>query len=111
MSGARLPAVATVMILAASAGTASSQTTPWHHALLPTPWLASERASADSFTRTPSWLSPLASAVLPGSGQLLRGDDRGVIYLIAEVFLLQRFISLHQEARRDEDRYRDLALK
>lgn len=58
-----------------------------------------------------SWFSPIASAIIPGSGQLIRKEDRGAIYIIAEVFLLQRFISLWNESRDEEKSYRELALK
>lgn len=47
--------------------------------------------------------------MIPGSGQLLRREDRGAIYFIAEAFLVQRFISLWIGARNAEGQYRDLA--
>lgn len=59
----------------------------------------------------PEWLAPVSSAVLPGSGQLLRHRNRGVVYLVAEAFFLQRFIAHWSEARREEDRYRNLAFR
>ncbi len=57
----------------------------------------------------PEWLPTLASALIPGSGQILRHQDRGAVYLVAEAFLLERFVSLWRQARQDERRYRDLA--
>ena len=57
----------------------------------------------------PGWVSPVASALLPGSGQILRGRDRGAVYLAAEVFFLVRFWSLRSEASRERDQYHDLA--
>ena len=59
--------------------------------------------------RSRSWFNPVASAVVPGSGQLLAGQDRGAIYLVAEVFLWTRFITRSNEGGRERDKYRDLA--
>lgn len=55
------------------------------------------------------WLPPLASLVVPGSGQLLSGRDRGMVYLAAEAFILSRFLRLTHDGRRGAERYRDLA--
>jgi hypothetical protein len=76
--------------------------------LLPAPWKAS--ITQDTLRRGP-WFAPVASAIVPGAGQLMRGEDRGAIYFIAEAFLLQRFISLWTASHREEDRYRELAIK
>ena len=59
----------------------------------------------------PEWLAPVSSAILPGMGQLLRHRDRGVVYLVAEAFFLQRFVAHRTEARREEDRYKALAFQ
>jgi hypothetical protein len=59
--------------------------------------------------RTRLWLPPVASLVLPGSGQLLSGRDRGMVYLAAEAFVLSRFLQLTHDAHRGADRYRTLA--
>jgi hypothetical protein len=56
-----------------------------------------------------SWIYPVASLVLPGSGQLLAGQDRGAVYFAAEVLFVTRVLSLNSEAVRERDRYRDLA--
>jgi hypothetical protein len=58
---------------------------------------------------TPSWLPPVASAVLPGTGQLLQGNARGAVYLAIEAVLLLRFFTFYGEGRQESDRYRDLA--
>ncbi len=55
------------------------------------------------------WLPPVASLFLPGSGQLLMGRDRGIVYLAAEAFVLSRFLQLTHDAHRGGDRYRTLA--
>jgi hypothetical protein len=70
--------------------------------------------SGQSFDSVPAarsrlWLPPLASLVVPGSGQLLRKRDRGMVYLAAEAFILSRFLQLTHDGRRGADRYRDLA--
>lgn len=57
-----------------------------------------------------SWVRPLASAVVPGTGQLLGGRERGALYLVAEAFLLTRVLALNAEGRRERGRYRELAL-
>jgi len=55
------------------------------------------------------WLRPAASLVLPGTGQLLAGSDRGALYIVAEVFLVARFASLEHDAQQQANRYRDMA--
>jgi hypothetical protein len=55
------------------------------------------------------WLRPAASLVLPGTGQLLAGSEHGALYIVAEIFLLARFVSLEHDAHQQAGRYRDLA--
>jgi hypothetical protein len=52
---------------------------------------------------------PIASLVIPGTGQLLGGRERGAVYLAAELYLVARVLQLSREANREADRYRDLA--
>ena len=59
----------------------------------------------------PVWLPPVASLVVPGSGQILQGQSRGAIYLAVEGLLLVRFFSFQADGRRESDRYRDLAFR
>ena len=56
-----------------------------------------------------SLVRPLASLVVPGAGQLLGRQDRGAIYLAAEVLVLSNFLRLNHEARLDAERFRALA--
>lgn len=56
-----------------------------------------------------SWLAPLASLVVPGAGQLLLGQDRGVIYLAVEGFALGGYLHDRGVGRTEGDRFRDLA--
>ncbi len=57
----------------------------------------------------PSWLPPVAAAVIPGTGQLLLGQNRGALYLAVEGVLLVRYFSFYDEGRQESERYRDLA--
>ncbi|MBI4502994.1 MAG: hypothetical protein HY700_17780 [Gemmatimonadetes bacterium] len=84
---------------------------PWNRKLVGASLSGAALAVNDSLRGMPPWVSPVASAVLPGMGQLVRGDHRGAIYFIAEAFLVQRFVSLQSEARREKNRYHDIALK
>jgi hypothetical protein len=76
--------------------------------------LASRAAAQDSAAATvrPSTravLRPLASLLLPGSGQLLAHQDRGAVYLAAELYLVSRFLQLDREAGREAKRFQALA--
>ncbi|MDO8667091.1 MAG: hypothetical protein Q7J79_10795, partial [Gemmatimonadales bacterium] len=55
------------------------------------------------------WIRPLASLVLPGSGQLLGGQERGLAYLATEVWLVARALSLAQQGRRERSAFQELA--
>lgn len=57
------------------------------------------------------WARPVASLLVPGSGQFLAGEDRGAVYVAVEVYSLARILQLHQEAHREGRRYRDLAFE
>jgi hypothetical protein len=57
------------------------------------------------------WVRPLASLVAPGTGQLLAGDERGALYMVAEAFLLTRFVSQQREGDRSGSQFRDLAFQ
>lgn len=68
--------------------------------------------AAPLFSRRPSiprWIVPVSSALIPGSGQLLAGKERGLLYVTAEAFLMLRFLSLRSEGRRQRDSFIDLA--
>ncbi len=93
------------------APSAQAQGRPVPARLLPPSWQPPATVSTDSGRSAPTWIPPIASALIPGAGQLMRGEDRGAIYFITEAFLLQRFLSLRTDAHREEDRYRELALK
>lgn len=64
---------------------------------------------ADSTSRR-LWVRPVASFVLPGTGQLLAGKDRAAVFIAAELYVVARVVQLTREAHREADRFRDLAL-
>jgi hypothetical protein len=94
---------------------------PWPAALLVAALAAPARAQG--IDSTPSvipaamtvpvwrrpWVRPLASLLVPGTGQVLGGQDRGVVYLAAEVFLLGRALSLARQGRRERAYFQTLA--
>ena len=55
------------------------------------------------------YVRPLASLIVPGTGQLMAHQDRGAVYIAAEVYLLSRYLQLDHEARVGARRYQDLA--
>ncbi len=58
---------------------------------------------------SPGWVRPISPAIIPGSGQLMASQDRGVVYLAVEAFLVIQLISSSGEGTRERDRYKDLA--
>lgn len=59
--------------------------------------------------RQASWLAPLASAVVPGTGQALLKQQRSLAYVVAETFLVLRAVQSNKDYRTARDRYRELA--
>lgn len=55
------------------------------------------------------WIRPIASLLVPGSGQLIAGQSRGLVYLAAEVWFLARAVALRQDSRRESAFFRTLA--
>ena len=86
------PLAGLAVIAAASVGATQQQEPPLTSA-----------ASTSVFVR------PLASLLLPGSGQLLAHQDRGAVYLAAEVYLVSRFLQLDHEATAEAHRFQGLA--
>lgn len=81
---------------------------PVWHAVTP-PYPVQEMEAPAVAGGVPAWLPPVASAVVPGSGQLLMGQGRGAVYLALEGVLLIRYFTFQADGRRESDRYRDLA--
>jgi hypothetical protein len=108
----RRAALAAVAILW-GAGTAVAQE-------LPTP-VPRVEAPADTFpppTAGPTslrdpigepWQRPLASLIVPGTGQLMAGQSRGVVYLAMEAWVIVRAVTLNQRGTSQARQYRDLA--
>lgn len=57
------------------------------------------------------WARPVASLMLPGTGQFLAGQDRGVIYVGAELLVLLRYFQYDREGERSAERFRRLAFE
>lgn len=57
----------------------------------------------------PPWLPPVASLVVPGTGQLLTGKKRGWGYLVAEGLLLAGYVTFQHTGNTQGDLFRDLA--
>ncbi len=96
-----------VLLLLVSSGRASGQNDEPVgpvRTILPTGF----RLDADSLPH-PGWWWPVASIIVPGSGQLAAGHDRGAVYLALEAVLLVQLFSARSEATRERDRYKDLA--
>ncbi len=55
------------------------------------------------------WVRPVASLLIPGTGQLMGGSDRAALYLVAEAFFLTRYFSLQRDGGHNADQYHDLA--
>jgi len=99
-------ALLVTVLLAGGTAAASGQTNPSPVQLAPEP-------DADGFLTDPAraaWVRPLASLLIPGTGQLLAGRPRGAVYLVVEALLITRALALNAEGRRDQDRYRELSL-
>ncbi|HWH02326.1 MAG TPA: hypothetical protein VN674_01455 [Gemmatimonadales bacterium] len=68
------------------------------------------RAQIDSVAlREQSWVRPLASLLLPGTGQALSGQDRAAVYGAVEIYVLSRYIQLQHDANVNADLYHQLA--
>lgn len=74
--------------------------------------IAAQRADSGVVAAgTRLWLSPVASFVVPGAGQLLLKRDRGLVYLAAEAFIISQYLRFAQDGRHGAERYRDLAFE
>ncbi len=55
------------------------------------------------------WWAPPLSALVPGLGQGVLGQQRGVAYVAAELYLVLRALGAERDARRERDAYREIA--
>ena len=68
------------------------------------------RAQIDSVAlREKSWVRPLASLLLPGTGQALSGQDRAAVYGAVEIYVLSRYLQLQHDANANAELYHQLA--
>jgi len=65
----------------------------------------------DSARPASVFVRPLASLLVPGLGQLLARQDRGAVYLAAEVYLVSRYLQLDHEATQEAKRFQNLAFE
>jgi len=65
--------------------------------------------STAAAARSRFWVRPVASLLVPGSGQILADQERAAIYVGTEAYALTRFIQLDLASHRDAARFRDLA--
>lgn len=75
----------------------------------PVPIPLGASAPRDSSGVAGSALTVAASALIPGTGQVLTGRDRGALYLVVEAFFVTRFLTLESEGARERERFRELA--
>lgn len=68
-------------------------------------------ASAASAPGKPQaqWFTPLVSLLVPGGGQGLLGQQRGVAYAAAEVYLVAQAVTAQRDGARDRREYRRIA--
>ncbi len=78
---------------------------------VPAPPAAAPALLAPSAGRPQYWLRPFASLLVPGTGQLLAHEDRGAVYLAAELIGLVRYLHLRSQGRGEARRYRALAFE
>jgi len=57
------------------------------------------------------WIRPIASLLVPGSGQLLGGHSRGILFMAAEVWIVARAAAAHGEGRSQARVFRNLAFE
>jgi hypothetical protein len=55
------------------------------------------------------WVRPLASLLVPGTGQLLARRDRGLVYLAADVWFVARALALGAQGRQQRSQFLTLA--
>ena len=57
------------------------------------------------------WVRPIASLVVPGTGQLLGKRDRGLVYLATEVWFVARALAWSQQGRQLRSQFQTLAFE
>lgn len=67
------------------------------------------RAAPFHVSRTARPYAPLASALVPGSGQIILGQDRFVVYAAVEVFSWWAYAKNRREQAQQEDAFKSIA--
>ena len=67
--------------------------------------------STAAVARRRFWVRPVASVLVPGSGQLVAQQHRAAVYLAAELYALTRFLQLTITSHRNAAQFRDLAFQ
>lgn len=67
------------------------------------------RVALDPRSGQAPWWAPLASGVIPGTGQFALGQQRSVGYAVAELYLVVQALAARRDGNRDRDEYRSLA--
>jgi hypothetical protein len=73
------------------------------------PYRAHAHRDDRTFGEVSPWYAPPLSALVPGLGQGLLRQQRGVVYLAAEGYLILRALGAQRDARRERDAYREIA--
>jgi hypothetical protein len=66
-------------------------------------------SGVDSTRGLSPWWAPVLSGVVPGLGQGVLRQQRGVVYLAAEGYLVLRALGAQRDGHRERDAYRELA--
>jgi hypothetical protein len=98
------------LLVTASAPVAWAQKIPSHipEARVTVPDRPGPSLTVPAFAQKP-WAPPLASLFLPGTGQLANGQQRGLVYLAVEAWLVSRALAAGQRGRAERAQYRTLA--
>jgi hypothetical protein len=99
------PATVSLLLLATTTPPALGQSVTLAHPSVPLRTLSRPQTPAGKL----SWARPVASLIIPGSGQFLAGQDRGLLYVAAEALFFARFLADRGQGVREGDRFRELA--
>ena len=75
----------------------------------PESWLVNSQPQSAPAQRPATWWAPVASAVLPGSGQALLRQQRSLAYVVAEAFMVIQASRIQTDFGEARKRYRNIA--
>ncbi|HEY6808905.1 MAG TPA: hypothetical protein VI160_08975 [Gemmatimonadales bacterium] len=70
-----------------------------------------QAADTAAAARARTWVRPLASLAIPGTGQLLGHQDRAAVYLAAEAVVFSQYLRLIQDSHQEGEQFRALAFQ